>query len=224
MISYILLQNLTLKRKLDSKCQALVIISKELSECESERDQYKLMAEKLQEKCSALKKMTLNQGSLFGEDSAPPASDPKEVNKSLKFENENLRQKLRDAIGDVKALRLKLNQQKFSRQESDPSSKQLDKEEEMLKQLEALSKIKNQLEIDLQSVIDEKEELVTERDAYKCKVHRLNHEFSIFLKGDNHSVIDLDSLIMENRFLQEHLLQAQEESKLAYQTISRYKV
>lgn len=123
------------------------------------------------------------------------------------------------------ALRSKLNQQKWSTSsESDCASKQLDKEEELVKQLEALNKIKTQLEIDLQSVLDEKEELVTERDAYKCKVHRLNHEFSVFLKGDNHAVIDLDSLIMENRFLQEHLQQAQEENKLAYQTISRYKV
>lgn len=62
-----------------------------------------------------------------------------------------------------------------------------------------MNKLKSQLEIDLQSVIDEKEELVTERDAYKCKVHRLNHELNVLLKGENHSVIDIDSLIMENR-------------------------
>lgn len=81
------------------------------------------------------------------------------------------------------------------------SSKNLDKEEELLKQLEAMNKVKNQLEIDLQSVIDEKEELVTERDAYKCKVHRLNHEFSVLLKGENNSFIDIDALIMENRYM-----------------------
>ena len=79
------------------------------------------------------------------------------------------------------------------------SLKHLDKQEALVKQIEAMHKLKNQLEIDLQSVIDEKEELITQRDAYKCKVHRLNHEFSVLLKSSNHSVIDIDSLIMENR-------------------------
>lgn len=97
----------------------------------------------------------------------------------------------------MKALRAKLNHQKWTNSETD--SKQLNKEEELVKQLESMNKIKNQLEIDLQSVLDEKEELVTERDAYKCKIHRLNHEFNTLLKGENHSLIDLDSLIMENR-------------------------
>lgn len=63
------------------------------------------MAEQLQEKCTALKKISLNQNSYYleSEDLAPAVvSDPKELNKSLKFENEDLRQKLRDALGDVK--------------------------------------------------------------------------------------------------------------------------
>jgi hypothetical protein len=53
---------------------------------------------------------------------------------------------------------------------------------------------------DLQAVLDEKEELVTERDAYKCKVHRLNHELNILLKGDSKRLIDIDALVMENRY------------------------
>lgn len=79
------------------------------------------------------------------------------------------------------------------------SIKHLDREEELVKQLEAINNAKQKLEIDLQSILDEKEELLTERDAYKCKVHRLNHELSTLLKGENHTVIDIDSLIMENR-------------------------
>lgn len=53
---------------------------------------------------------------------------------------------------------------------------------------------------DLQAVLDEKEELVTERDAYKCKVHRLNHELNALLKGDSKKLVDVDSLVMENRY------------------------
>jgi ElaB/YqjD/DUF883 family membrane-anchored ribosome-binding protein len=57
-----------------------------------------------------------------------------------------------------------------------------------------------QLGTDLQAVLDEKEELVTERDAYKCKVHRLNHELNALLKGDKKRLVDIDALVMENRY------------------------
>ncbi|GBP08363.1 hypothetical protein EVAR_73071_1, partial [Eumeta japonica] len=40
-----------------------------------------------------------------------------------------------------------------------------------------------QLAFDLKAVIDEKEELTTERDAYKCKAHRLNHELLVALRS-----------------------------------------
>ncbi|XP_060569776.1 uncharacterized protein LOC132728166 [Ruditapes philippinarum] len=43
------------RRKLDSKCEALLILSKELDQCRSERDQFKLMAEQLRERCHTLK-------------------------------------------------------------------------------------------------------------------------------------------------------------------------
>lgn len=93
-----------------------------------------------------------------------------------------------------------------------------------MEQLEALQRSKMQLEADFQAVLDEKQELITERDAYKCKLHRLNHECNILLKGNTSGIIDLDALIMENRSLQERLLQAQEETQLAKQVSERYKV
>jgi len=56
-----------------------------------------------------------------------------------------------------------------------------------------------QLERDLQQVMDEKEELVTERDVYRLKYDRLNKELHYILKGDERRVLDVDALIMENR-------------------------
>ena len=44
-------QHQVLKRKLQSKSEALLIISKDLDTARNERDQFKLMAEKLQERC-----------------------------------------------------------------------------------------------------------------------------------------------------------------------------
>lgn len=54
------LQNITqfliCKRKLESKKEALLILSKELDACQQERDQYKLMANQLRERHQGLKK------------------------------------------------------------------------------------------------------------------------------------------------------------------------
>ena len=58
----------------------------------------------------------------------------------------------------------------------------------------------NQLERDLQQVLDEKEDLETERDAYKNKYDRLNQELNFILKGDERRVVDIDALIMENKY------------------------
>jgi len=55
------------------------------------------------------------------------------------------------------------------------------------------------LERDLQQVMDEKQELVTERDVYRVKYDRLNKELHYILKGDERRVLDVDALIMENR-------------------------
>jgi hypothetical protein len=56
------------------------------------------------------------------------------------------------------------------------------------------------MERDLQQVVDEKEELVNERDVYRLKYDRLNKELNYILKGDERRVLDVDALIMENRF------------------------
>ena len=44
------------KRKLDSKCEALLILTKDLDQCRQERDQFKLMAEQVQERYQAMKR------------------------------------------------------------------------------------------------------------------------------------------------------------------------
>lgn len=50
------LQNACLRRKLQSKGEALVILSRELDQCRTERDQYKMIAEQIQIRSSALRK------------------------------------------------------------------------------------------------------------------------------------------------------------------------
>ena len=57
-----------------------------------------------------------------------------------------------------------------------------------------------QLERDLQQSIDEKQDLETERDAYKTKHESLNRQLSQLLTGDERRVIDVDAVISENAY------------------------
>ncbi|XP_069112073.1 coiled-coil domain-containing protein 149-like [Argopecten irradians] len=225
------------KRKLDSKCEALLILSKELAQCVSERDQFKLMAEQLQERYQAIKKQMMGK---------MPPTDPndnnryphvkhqdlgfvlietREQNKSLQFEVEDLRQKLHDAQGDIKLLREQIARQRVGTTDEGMNTRHFPahERENLVQQLEASRDEFTQLERDLQQVIDEKEELVNERDVYKNKYERLNTELNYILKGDEKRVVDLDALIMENRYLQDRLKQMEEEKSMAMATASKYK-
>ena len=44
------------KQRLESKCDALLIITRDLDQCRQERDQFKLMAEQVQERYQSLKR------------------------------------------------------------------------------------------------------------------------------------------------------------------------
>nr|CAD7452187.1 unnamed protein product [Timema tahoe] len=225
-------ENGALRRKLQSKVEAVLILSKELDHYRTERDQFKLMAEQLQDRYTALKKIYHNMGhghssifhgdglvtEKFGRSLNQLLDESRERNKDLCIHLEDLRQKLADAQGDLKVLR---SQQQKSRPISGentlfPSHQR----EELVQQLETTNL---KLQWDLQAVIDEKEELVTERDAYKCKVHRLNHELNSLLKSDNSPLVDIDTLVMENRYLQERLQQTEEEKEMANQALGKYK-
>ena len=89
------------------------------------------------------------------------------------------------------------------------------------------------LERDLQSVLDEKEELILSRDSYKLKVDRLNEKLNNLMRSsygdttepsnEDNRIVDIDSLFMENRFLKEKIKSFEEEKKLISLRLSKYK-
>ncbi len=86
------------------------------------------------------------------------------------------------------------------------------------------------LERDLQSVLDEKEELILSRDSYKLKVDRLNENLNNIMRStcssdanEDHRIVDIDSLFMENRFLKERIKSFEEEKQLISMRLSKYK-
>lgn len=226
------------RRKLDSKCEALLILSREMDQCRSERDQFKLMAEQLQERYQTLKRQLAGKdlGGSFGSGGGHHEEghgqnirkllcDSRDQSKSLQFEVEDMKQKLADAQGDIKLLREQIARQRVGTTDEGINTRHFPayEREDLVQQLEAQKEKYLQLERDLQQVLDEKEEQETERDAYKTKYERLNTELNFILKGDENRILDIDALVMENKFLQDRLKQMEEEKTLAMATASKYK-
>lgn len=227
-----------MKCRLDSKTEALLILSKELDKYRSERDQFKLMASQLRERYNALKKKIEGWGpSLLGvydvrgfksdreQSLAQLLCELKEQNKSLIFEVNDLKQKLNDAQGDIKLLREQIARQRLGSADEGVVIRHFPayERENLVKQLEAVRQKCFMLEKDLQAVLDEKEELVTARDAYCHKVDRLNYQLNCMLREDKDKIVDIDAILMDNRFLQERLRQVQEEKAMVTATLSKYK-
>lgn len=121
------IKNSALRSKLQSKVEALQIIAKDLDKCRSERDQFKLMAEQLQERYTLLKKKSfefdgsnrtyderIDYSKLPGQSVAQLLNDTREQNKALTLDTESLRQKLSEAQGDIIVLRKQLHNLKFN--------------------------------------------------------------------------------------------------------------
>ncbi|XP_064600204.1 coiled-coil domain-containing protein 149-like isoform X2 [Liolophura sinensis] len=227
------------KRKLDSKCEALLILSKELDECRSERDQFKLMAEQLRARYQDIKRQINGLHPISSANSLDPRfysdmqsqslakllCETKEQSKSLQFEVDDLKQKLQDAQGDIKLLREQIARQRVGTTDEGMNTRHFPayEREDLVRQLEASREQYLQLERDLQQVLDEKEEQVTERDIYRTKYERLNQELNYILRGDEKRIIDIDALSMENKYLKDRLKQMEEEKTIAMATVSKYK-
>ena len=120
--------------------------------------------------------------------------EAREQNKCLRLQVDTLRHKLKEAQDDIKVFRATKNEEVKSIVESTSAIHQ---REELIEQLEKLNVKYNQLKLDLKLLLDEKQEITVERDAFKCKAHRLNYELSKALRAS--TPVDVDSLVNENR-------------------------
>ncbi|KAJ7396450.1 coiled-coil domain-containing protein 149 [Pitangus sulphuratus] len=184
---------LVCKRKLESKKEALLILSKELDTCQQERDQYKLMANQLRERHQSLKKKYREL--IDGDPSLPPE----------KRKQANLAQLLSEAQDRNKHL-----------------GEEIRELQQRLGEVQGDNKIET-LRYDLQAALDELHDVKEERSFYQDKSDRLNQELNHVLGGHENRIIDVDALCMENRYLQERLKQLQEEVNLLKSSITKYK-
>ncbi|EDW59246.1 coiled-coil domain-containing protein 149 [Drosophila virilis] len=228
-------------RKLQSKVEALRILRQEMEQFRVERDQYKLMAETLQLRYSAMKRnseLLAGNGNACGALSqnsslAALLHETRELNLKLNTEVEALKQRLGELQGDMELLRERESNSKSRLQALLTENAAHNKEELQWKReranfichLENLKKKNAQLAFDLKAIIDEKEELMTERDAYKCKAHRLNHELLVALKANkmHPNLLDIDGVLLENKYLHERVKIQESELELTKQSVSKYK-
>ncbi|XP_068799368.1 coiled-coil domain-containing protein 149 isoform X3 [Struthio camelus] len=223
---------LVCKRKLESKKEALLILSKELDTCQQERDQYKLMANQLRERHQSLKKKYREL--IDGDPSLPPEkrkqanlaqllSEAQDRNKHLGEEIRELQQRLGEVEGDNKLLRMTIAKQRLGDEEVGARHFAAHEREDLVRQLEKAREQIETLRHDLQSALDELQDVKEERSFYQDKADRLNQELSHVLGGHENRIIDIDALCMENRYLQERLKQLQEEISLLKSNITKYK-
>ncbi|XP_072262477.1 coiled-coil domain-containing protein 149 isoform X3 [Pyxicephalus adspersus] len=223
---------LVCKRKLESKKEALLILSKELDTCQQERDQYKLMANQLRERHQSLKKKYREL--IDGDPSLPPEKrkqvnlaellgEARERSKKLEQEIKELQQRLGEVQGDNKLLRMTIAKQRVGDDEVGARHFAPHEREDLVLQLETAREQVEALEHDLRAALDELQDVKQERSFFQDKAERLNQELNHVLGGHEKRIIDVDALCMENRYLQERLKQLQEEVNLQKSNIIKYK-
>ncbi|XP_029949544.1 coiled-coil domain-containing protein 149-like isoform X1 [Salarias fasciatus] len=223
---------LVCKRKLESKKEALLILSKELDTCQQERDQFKLMANQLRERHQGLKKKYREL--IDGDPSLPPEKrnqvslaqllrDSREKNSHLSEEVKELKQRLLEAQGDNKLLRMTITKQRLGDEEVGARHFPAHEREDLVRQLERSREQNEVLEHTVKSLTDELQDVRAERDVFQQKAYRLNLEMNHIVGNDEIRILDIDALCMENRYLHERLGQLQEEVNLLKTNLLKYK-
>ncbi|XP_061566472.1 coiled-coil domain-containing protein 149-A isoform X2 [Cololabis saira] len=223
---------LVCKRKLESKKEALLILSKELDTCQQERDQYKLMANQLRERHQGLKKKYREL--IDGDTSLPPEKrnqvnlaqllrDSRERARKLSEEVKDLTQRLAEAQGDNKLLRMTITRQRLGDDEVGVRHFPAHEREDLVSQLERAGLQMEEMEHAVKALTDELQDVKAERNVFREKAERLNVELNHVLGNHESRIIDVDALCMENRYLHDRLTQLQEEVNLLKSNIMKYK-
>ncbi|XP_072232695.1 coiled-coil domain-containing protein 149-A isoform X2 [Leuresthes tenuis] len=223
---------LVCKRKLESKKEALLILSKELDTCQQERDQYKLMANQLRERHQGLKKKYREL--IDGDPSLPPEKrnqvnlaqllrDSRERAKQLTEEVKDLSQRLTEAQGDNKLLRMTITRQRLGDEEVGVRHFPAHEREDLVCQLERAGLQMEEMEHTIKALTDELQDMKAERNVFREKADRLNLEINHILGNNETRIIDVDALCMENRYLHDRFSQLQEEVNLLKSNIMKYK-
>ncbi|KAL9983957.1 hypothetical protein ACROYT_G006206 [Oculina patagonica] len=144
-------------------------------------------------------------------------------NKALNKDLADLRQLYNDAQEDIQILREALAKQKNCSNKIKDGTDGMDPRQDLISQLEKSQEKMTELERDKLAIVDEKAEIAIERDHFKDKSERLNTQLNFILGADDRRLVDIDSVLMENRYLKEQIKQLKEEKNMAVSALTRYK-
>ena len=224
-------ENGILRRKLQSKTEGLLILSQEVQGLREELRQAQALN-------TVLGRQAGGEEGLF---SGTPAtvggtgfstSSARERNRILlhrqlrskvvllQQEREGLALQLEEARGDIAVWR---ERGREARGRAAGGREAREQREERVRELEEVQVRQTRLKHDLQRLLDEREDLVREKGDLAGKLHRVSHQLREVLAQDHAGLLDIDHIIMENRYLTERLARTQEEKELANQMGRRYK-
>ncbi|XP_058961844.2 coiled-coil domain-containing protein 149-like [Pocillopora verrucosa] len=241
------------KKKLNSKREALKILTSDLELCQRERDIYKTKIKQLLKEVEDYKRKEKEEQAQKSNQSTPVKKrlsfsgqsvweqelrhvrerkqktlsqllcESRGENKALKKDFADLRQLYNDAQEDIQLLRETLANQRKSNNNIKDCKDGMDPRQDLICQLEKSQEKIMELERDKLATSDEKAEVATERDHFKDKSERLNTQLNFILGADDRRLVDIDSVLMENRYLKEQIKQLKEEKNMAVSALNRYK-
>uniref|UniRef100_A0A8C4ZG92 Coiled-coil domain containing 149 n=1 Tax=Gadus morhua TaxID=8049 RepID=A0A8C4ZG92_GADMO len=149
--------------------------------------------------------------------------DSRERNKQLSEEVKEVTQRLAEAKGDNKLLRMTITRQRLGDEEVGARHFPAHEREDLVKQLERAREQNELLEHSVRSLTDELQDISSERSVFQEKAHRLNLEMNQILGNDHIRLLDVDALCMENRYLHERFGHLQEEVNILKSNLMKYK-
>lgn len=147
----------------------------------------------------------------------------RERNLKLSTDLERTKEKLQEKEGDIEALRQEKKElvSRFAlRDKAAPPPVQDAERQGFIAQLETARKTIAQLKFDLHSMVDDKNELFAEKEAYKMKANRLQEE----LEANRVERRNKEDRLQENRELKERMRNMEKDLEMGREIILKYKV
>uniref|UniRef100_A0A3Q2Y4I4 Coiled-coil domain containing 149a n=1 Tax=Hippocampus comes TaxID=109280 RepID=A0A3Q2Y4I4_HIPCM len=149
--------------------------------------------------------------------------DSKERVKQLTEEAKELTQRLLEAQGDNKLLRMTITRQRLGDDEVGARHFPAHERQDLVLRLERAGHQMEEMAHNVKALTDELHDMKAERAVYRDKAERLNVELNHVLGNRDSRIVDVDALCMENRYLHERFKQLQEEVNLLKSNIMKYK-
>ncbi|KAK3729876.1 hypothetical protein QZH41_020428 [Actinostola sp. cb2023] len=148
--------------------------------------------------------------------------EAREENKALKNDFMDLRVLYREAQEDIILLRENVARQR-THDRGTGKMEDLEARQDLIQHLEKNQEKVEDLEREVEATSDEKSEIIIERDHYRDKVERLNTQLNFILGADDRRLVDIDAILMENRYQKEQIKQLKEVNRIGNASLARQK-